>query len=130
MATLHPEHAYEPESEIEVRHHFDDDLDGWRHGFVNLLMASVACDDGADPDTVGAIIAETDPEAFSVTAAAARWRDIHLPGSAIRRSRRNGFIAFGSSDIDGPIEDLDDLGFLGDGCGQHRGHPGRDPCIP
>jgi hypothetical protein len=95
--------------------HFDDDLDGWRHGFVNLLMASVACDDGADPDTVRAIIAETDPEAFSVTAAAARWRDIHLPGSAIRRSRRNGFIAFGSSDIDGPIEDLGDLGFLGEG---------------
>jgi phosphate transport system protein len=39
MTTLHPEHGHEPESEIEVRHHFDDDLDDIRRGLV--AMASM-----------------------------------------------------------------------------------------
>ena len=36
MTTLHPEHGYEPESEIEVRHHFDDDLDEIRRNLVTM----------------------------------------------------------------------------------------------
>lgn len=36
MTTPHPEHAYEPESEIEVRHHFDDDLDEIRRNLVTM----------------------------------------------------------------------------------------------
>lgn len=95
--------------------HFDTDAGVWRHGFVNLLVASVACDEGATKETVSAIVAESDPEAFVMSAAAARWRDLHLPGSAIRRSRRNGFIAYGSCDIDEPITALRDLNFLGEG---------------
>jgi len=95
--------------------HFDTDPDVWRHGFVNLLVASVACNEGADTETIGAIVAESDPGAFTVSAAAARWRDVYLPGSAIRRSRRNGLIAYGSCDIDEPISALADLNFLGGG---------------
>ncbi|MGI9528660.1 MAG: hypothetical protein ACR2NG_03040 [Acidimicrobiia bacterium] len=95
--------------------HFDEDAGVWRHGFVNLLMASVSCDDGAIKETVEAIVAESDPEEFAVSASAARWQKIRLPGSAIRRSRRNGFIAFGSCDIDEPITALRDLNFLGEG---------------
>lgn len=95
--------------------HFDADLGVWRHGFVNFLVASVACADGAERATVEAIVEEPDPEAFAISAAAVRWRDLHLPGSAIRRSRREGFIAFGSCDLDEPISALADLGFLGGG---------------
>ena len=95
--------------------HYDDGAKLWRHGFVNLLVASVSCDDGATKETVAAIVAESDPEAFAMSASSARWDTIHLPGSAIQRSRRNGFIAFGSCDIDEPITALRDLDFLGEG---------------
>jgi hypothetical protein len=97
-----------------IRHH-DDTLDVWRHGFVNILMASAACDAGEDRPTVEAIIAESDPTAFSISAMAASWRALSLPGSAIRRSRHSGFVAFGSCDLVEPLAALNDLGFLGEG---------------
>jgi hypothetical protein len=97
-----------------VRHH-DEELDVWRHGFVNLLMASAACDNGEDRDTIEAIVAETDPAAFTVTPVAATWRHVTLPGSAIRRARRSGLVAYGSCDLAEPLEALDALGFLGSG---------------
>ena len=97
-----------------VRYH-DLELDVWRHGFLNILVASVACDAGEDRGVVEEILAETDPGAFEVGAMAARWRHLVLPGSALRRSRLDGFVAFGSCDLDEPLEALKTLAFLGDG---------------
>lgn len=36
MTTLHPDHAHEQEGEIELRHHFDDELDEIRRGLVEM----------------------------------------------------------------------------------------------
>ena len=36
MTTLHPEPAHEQEGEIELRHHFDDELDEIRRGLVEM----------------------------------------------------------------------------------------------
>jgi len=36
MTTLHSEHAHEQEGEIELRHHFDDELDEIRRGLVEM----------------------------------------------------------------------------------------------
>ena len=36
MTTLHPDHAHEQEGEIEIRHHFDDELDEIRRGLVQM----------------------------------------------------------------------------------------------
>ena len=36
MTTLHPEPAHEQEGEIEIRHHFDDELDEIRRGLVQM----------------------------------------------------------------------------------------------
>jgi hypothetical protein len=95
--------------------HFDTDLGAWRHGFVNILIASIAATDGEPRDVVESIIAETDPSQFSVTATAVQWKHVFAAGSAIRRSRRNGFVAFGSCDLDEPIEALRSLDMLGEG---------------
>ncbi|MDJ0791228.1 MAG: hypothetical protein QNJ71_04975 [Acidimicrobiia bacterium] len=95
--------------------HRDDRLDVWQHGFLNLLLASVAANEGAPKDTVRSIVAEADAEAFSVTATEARWRDFTATGTAIRRSRRDGFIALGSCDIAEPIEALRHRDLLGEG---------------
>ena len=97
-----------------IRHH-DPELGVMRHGFVNLLAASAACDEGENRETVRAIVEEDDPSAFELNATALRWRDVTLPGSAVRRSREDGFIAFGSCDLDEPLSALSALGFLGEG---------------
>ncbi len=41
MTTLHPEHAHEQEGEVELRHHFDDELDEIRRGLVEMASLVV-----------------------------------------------------------------------------------------
>ena len=95
--------------------HFDRDAGVTRHGFLNILMAAALAESGMDRDGVESVITETDDDAFTMTATFASWRGHELPGSALRRMRRKGFIAFGSCDLDEPIEALEHLGFLGGG---------------
>jgi hypothetical protein len=95
--------------------HLDDELGVWRHGFLNILLADAAADSGQPMSVVRAIVAETDPTTFSVGASAAAWKEVSLPGSALRRTRANGFVAYGSCDLAEPTDALVDLGFLGDG---------------
>jgi hypothetical protein len=95
--------------------HVDPDIGAWRHGFLNLLIASVAYDQGEDATTVAAIVGEADPTTFVVSPMAAGWKHVRFPGSAIRRSRHVGFVAFGSCDVAEPLAALTDLDFLGDG---------------
>jgi hypothetical protein len=95
--------------------HFDDSIGIERHGFLNILMAAVLAESGMDLDAVEEVIADTDPKAFSVSTAFASWRDHEIPGSALRRVRRDGFVAYGSCDFDEPTDALQELGFLGGG---------------
>lgn len=94
---------------------FDKESGSARHGFVNLLIASGAAANGEPASTVEAIVAETDPDAFSMRPAFATWKDISIAGSAMRRTRTHGFVAFGSCNFDQPVEALSRLGFLGEG---------------
>jgi hypothetical protein len=95
--------------------HFDDELGIERHGFVNILMASALAEAGEDIDTVEAVVADTNPENFSISAAFASWRDKEVPGSALRRMRQTGFVSYGSCDFDEPIKALEQREFLGGG---------------
>jgi len=95
--------------------HFDETIGVERHGFFNILMAAALAESGMDRDGVESVIADTDPGAFTMSATFASWRGYELPGSALRRMRRSGFVAYGSCDFDEPIEALGHLGFLGRG---------------
>jgi hypothetical protein len=95
--------------------HFDTDLGVERHGFVNILMAAALADAGTPMGTIESVIADTDPESFSVSAAFASWQGQEIPGSALRRTRKMLFVSYGSCDFEEPIEALEDLGFLGGG---------------
>ncbi len=95
--------------------HFDKTLGVWRHGFVNLLIATVAATAGESGSVVHDIVAETDPDAFAISPAFATWRELRFPGSALRRMRQHNFIAYGSCDFDEPIDALTDLSLLGEG---------------
>ena len=97
-----------------VRHH-DPTIGVYRHGFVNILVATAAAAQGAEGSTVAAIVAETDPAAFRLSAAFASWRSLSIPGSALRRVRQRSFVAYGSCDFDEPVAALASLGMIGDG---------------
>jgi hypothetical protein len=95
--------------------HIDADLGVTRHGFINILMATAAAAEGANRQTVVDIISDTDQGAFKLSPAFATWRNLSIPGSALRRTRQRRFIAYGSCDFDEPVEALTDLGMMGEG---------------
>ncbi len=95
--------------------HFNETLSVYHHGFLNMLMATAAAADGARLGTIIEIVSETDRSAFAVSPAFATWRDITLPGSALRRVRQNLFIAYGSCDFEEVVDSLRDMNLLGGG---------------
>ena len=95
--------------------YFDADLDTWRHGFVNILVAAAAAEAGHPIEKLTDIIAEADTDAFKISTAFVTWRDLSIPGPAMRRVRTQGFVGFGSCDFFEPIAALESRSFLGDG---------------
>ena len=75
------------------------------HGFLNLLAAAVF---GDEEDA----LEEEDPDAFSVSADAFRWRDREAGASEIALLRRGLFVSFGSCSAQEPIDGLLALGLL------------------
>lgn len=94
-----------------IRHH-DRELDVMRHGFVNVLTAAAAARAGAGLQTVEAIVADTDPDAFDLAFGSVTWRGEALPTKDIEAARHDTFIAYGSCDFDEPVGDLAALGML------------------
>lgn len=95
--------------------HLDAELSVHRHGVLNLLMATAAAAQGTSMGTITEIVADTDPAAFILSAAFAKWRDLAIPGSALRRVRQNRFISYSSGDLTHAISLLGDLQLLGEG---------------
>ena len=75
-----------------------------QHGFLNVLLATRVCLDGAAEDETAQILAERDTEKVAAQVAAL--------GDAKRASTRDWFVSFGSCSITEPIDDLVALGLL------------------
>ena len=82
----------------------DEDIGVLQHGFVNLLAATVF-------DETDAIVAETDPEAFTLTPDGLGWRDRFASREQVEEAR-GVFTAFGSCSFTEPVEDLIACGLL------------------
>lgn len=95
--------------------YFDAGLGVWHHGFINILVAAAGAEAGHSIEMLTDIIDETDTGAFKVSTAFVTWRDLSIPGPAMRRVRTQGFVGYGSCDFFEPIEALESLSFLGDG---------------
>ena len=97
--------------------HRDPGLGVMRHGFVNVLVASLLAHVGAPGLDVRDALDETDPAAFSIGASELRWRTRRFSTDAVIAARSHALIACESSELGEPIEALDDMRFLPPGGG-------------
>lgn len=74
------------------------------HGFVNLLVASLLA--AAGDDAVEEALADEDATAFAFEGAHLRWRDRRFDAAQIARTRRAGFVGYGSCSFAEPVADL------------------------
>lgn len=81
------------------------------HGFLNMLLATRACLDGADVSAVAQTLTETSASTLRTA--------VHDVGAAGLTSARRWFCSFGSCSISDPVDDLVELGLLV--------RPGDDP---
>ncbi len=81
------------------------------HGFLNLI-AAVALAARVERKTLGEIVAEEDPKAFTFDDASFCWRDHCIGIADLTWTRREAFVGYGSCSFVEPIEDLCALGLL------------------
>lgn len=82
------------------------------HGFLNLLVAAALAMTYPSDANVPAILEDTDPAAFHVSAGSIGWRGLTLPMGQIAHTREHLAIGIGSCSFDEPIGDLGRLGYL------------------
>lgn len=79
---------------------------GTMHGFLNVFLAAALL------DHADAILAETDPRAFSFDDGGANWRGHRVSTPDLIAMRRTFATSFGSCSFEEPIGDLRALGWL------------------
>jgi hypothetical protein len=86
---------------------------GDAHGFLNVLAAAVfAYADGLSADELVPLLAEEDPDAFTVDAGGLGVHDRRANAESIAEARRDLFVAYGSCSFAEPVEDLTALAIL------------------
>ncbi len=90
--------------------HDDPDTGFTHHGFLNLLVATLAA--AAGEVDLEEIIADGDPASFAVGRSGVTWRGRAFDASAVQVMRAEAFVGYGSCDFDEPVADLAGLGML------------------
>jgi hypothetical protein len=86
---------------------------GAAHGFLNLLAAAAfAHAHGAQAAELEPLLAEEDPQAFSVTGAGIALHGRRVAPAEVAAARERLFVGFGSCSWREPVEDLQDLAIL------------------
>lgn len=81
------------------------------HGFVNLLVAAAFAWQGVTVAVIRQILEETDEAAFQFRDEI-HWRDRRISGEEVIAARRDFVHSFGSCSFEGPVRDLQQLGWL------------------
>lgn len=85
---------------------------GTMFGFLNLFLAAAFLHAGLDEDQLAQVLEERSPEAFRFDQRGIGWRDHRLGQDALRATRQNSIISFGSCSFTEPIDELEALGLL------------------
>jgi hypothetical protein len=83
-------------------------------GFLNLFLTSAFIRAGMEDDHAAPLLEERSPEAFQVTRDGIGWRSYMLDGEALRASRKEGMISFGSCSFAEPLMELEAMHLLPD----------------
>jgi len=81
------------------------------HGFVNVLVAGLLSEQGADEAMLCAVLSDESPASFVIDDTAIRWKSQRIPLDRITSGRMR-LTSFGSCSFDEPREDLRALGWL------------------
>jgi hypothetical protein len=93
--------------------HPDTALNVWRHGFLNVLFASVlAFTHEASLSTIIGILEETDASRFECSADGISCHGLSADVEQIRAARAGAVVAYGSCSFSEPIHDLHALGLV------------------
>jgi hypothetical protein len=83
------------------------------YGFLNVFgAAALAAAHGLDAPALRTVLLDEDPDHFRFTPDAFAWNGLSVPAAAIRRTRSELAVSFGSCSFDEPREDLAALGLL------------------
>jgi hypothetical protein len=93
--------TYEPESPSATM-----------HGFVNVLFAAAFARAGWNSRELAEVLGEQSAPDFQFGPDGASWRAHHLTIEALRASRAEGLLSFGSCSFEEPIRELEILGWL------------------
>lgn len=95
--------------------HFNETVGTYMHGFLNVTAAAVlAYAHGLDERRIIDVLADHDPSQFRFTDTGMGWSDLNADVTVIDRARREGLVSFGSCSFREPLDDLRNLGLLGD----------------
>jgi hypothetical protein len=89
-----------------------DSAQGRMFGFLNVFLAAAYARSGLDDADLGALLEETSPRAFEVTDDGIAWQGERLDLGAIRRTRAQVVISFGSCSFTEPMGELAALGLI------------------
>ncbi len=85
---------------------------GMMHGFLNLLAAAALIYRGGDEEEACALLNESDPSVWQVSADSVACRSFRVNTQQIRELRQECLLSFGSCSFEEPIADLEALGWL------------------
>jgi hypothetical protein len=84
-----------------------------QHGFLNVVGAAVMAQaHGLEEETLSKLLADDQPDHFSLIPQGFGWQDLWADPTAIAAARRDLFVSYGSCSFDEPLEDLTALGIL------------------
>jgi hypothetical protein len=84
-----------------------------QHGFVNVAGAAIlASAHRLGQRELEQVVADENPESFSLTSEAFAWRDHPASAPQIEAARADLLVSYGSCSFDEPVEDLTALGIL------------------
>lgn len=90
--------------------HTDETLGAVVHGFLNLFTASVMAQAHDAPVTrLTEIVADTDPQSFTIEADRLAWRDLEATAAEVAEARALMLTSFGSCSFSEPRDDLEAL---------------------
>lgn len=79
------------------------------YGYLNLLLATAALRAGQPADRAALVLGRTDPSSLVFSDTAVRWGEVDVPLEALRATRADHLVSFGSCSFREPVDEFRSL---------------------